>query len=639
MAFSTTHRLENSWTSFFEQHHLQAESNKELRDLSSLCDPTDDVAEFISSLSNNSDLLLVGVASNRHDIIVLHHFTDLGSSRLSPEPCAVALSGNGDVATPLAIDCEASAKAFSLSVPSWDTLFQASDSASSFKAAASSSDTVFSSAGLIMVPQALGVPMMKSPSKNAADIGVVVAAAMVHHEASAQDDVDADSFMAHCRYVLLFCKAVSEGKVHPTVCSPSEAPQVIAWSASLHARHIMPRTVPSSTGTGGPSDATMQQVSATMSNMAVTMATQHDFVVTQSEKKTPGFSKLGSHAQKLILFASSPDPDTQALAPVPDYATFLSIKTIGGAREHLKNELKAAHGVDLIPSTALTAALSTGVFLWDQPDLPSHVSFFFCGDTEHLGSTSEESLQLHLKAEGAGLSSSEIEKLVKQTSHSPCEFHRAHDQMGNFHSVFAFATGADGAIALCIKAQVTHMTLHKRTYMQLQIQDRNFLSKVGFAVDIAIQTFLRSCRHATTLDDVAFDALDLSEMHGRILGFSFNIMLLDVLKPKSQKRSHPDAQDPPTSGAPRREQDRKKASVSVKNGRQRVDFKLKPGEKYSDFAAHRSHCPKCASNQEACMKYNIKGFCRQGCPYKHDLEGAEVQAFATFIKSARNGDF
>jgi hypothetical protein len=65
MAFSTTHRFENSWTSFFEQHHLQTASNKELRDLSSLCDPKDDVAEIISSLSNNSDLLLVGVASNR----------------------------------------------------------------------------------------------------------------------------------------------------------------------------------------------------------------------------------------------------------------------------------------------------------------------------------------------------------------------------------------------------------------------------------------------------------------------------------------------------------------------------------------------------------------------------------------------
>jgi hypothetical protein len=42
----------------------------------------------------------------------------------------------------------------------------------------------------------------------------------------------------------------------------------------------------------------------------------------------------------------------------------LVINSIGGAWDHLKNELKADHGVDIIPSTVLTAALYTIVFLW-----------------------------------------------------------------------------------------------------------------------------------------------------------------------------------------------------------------------------------------------------------------------------------
>jgi hypothetical protein len=87
--------------------------------------------------------------------------------------------------------------------------------------------------------------------------------------------------------------------------------------------------------------------------------------------------------------------------------------------------------VDFIPYTALPSALSTGDFLWDQPSMSSHVSFFFCGDTGRFGSSSEESLQLHLKLEGAGILSLEIEKLFKQTNHSPMDFHRAQDQMGN----------------------------------------------------------------------------------------------------------------------------------------------------------------------------------------------------------------
>jgi hypothetical protein len=131
---------------------------------------------------------------------------------------------------------------------------------------------------------------------------------------------------------------------------------------------------------------------------------------------------------------------------------FLGIEEIGGARKHLNNELKDAHGGSaFVPSTTLA---------WDQPGIPSHVSCFFCGNTGHSGSSSEESLQLHLKSEGAGLPSAEIKKLVKQLSHPPCDFHAAQDHLGNYHSLFAFATGTYSAITLCIKAQVHHKTYH-----------------------------------------------------------------------------------------------------------------------------------------------------------------------------------
>jgi hypothetical protein len=137
----------------------------------------------------------------------------------------------------------------------------------------------------------------------------------------------------------------------------------------------------------------------------------------------------------MIILASSSGADLEATIPVPAYVVCIDIKTIGGAMEHLKNDVKADHGADCIPSTALSASLSTGIFIWDQPDLPSHVRFFCCGDTGQFGSSSEESMQLHLKSEGAGLSSAEINKLVKQSSHSPCDFHTAHDHMGNYHSL------------------------------------------------------------------------------------------------------------------------------------------------------------------------------------------------------------
>jgi hypothetical protein len=278
----------------------------------------------------------------------------------------------------------------------------------------------------------------------------------------AQAGTSADSFMSHTHYVLCFCKEITARKVAPTLCSPSKTTKVQTWSRALHDTFIMPRAITFSDPEGsGPSNATMKQVLVTMSNMAMILATQH-FIVSQSENNLPGFPKSGMYAKKLILLASSPDAESEATEMVLTCATFLDIKSIGSAREHLQNELKAAHGVDFISSTTLMADLSNSVFLWEQHDLPSHVSLFLCGDMGQFRSSSEESLQLHLKSEGAGISSLEIEMLVKKTSHSPMEFYRAQDQMVNYHSAFAFATGVDGALAICIQAKVDHMTIHKR---------------------------------------------------------------------------------------------------------------------------------------------------------------------------------
>jgi hypothetical protein len=96
---------------------------------------------------------------------------------------------------------------------------------------------------------------------------------------------------------------------------------------------------------------------------------------------------------------------------------------------------------------------------------------------------------------------------------------------------------------------------------------------------------------ALDIDDVNFKALDLSSMHYRFIGFSFNIMLLDILKPNTPKRSTPHANVIPSSDGAHPDGDRKKAAVSVTKYSQRSAFELKPGEKYSDFTSHCAHFP------------------------------------------------
>jgi hypothetical protein len=69
--------------------------------------------------------------------------------------------------------------------------------------------------------------------------------------------------------------------------------------------------------------------------------------------------------------------DNTTTNPAPALSKFLGLTLIRGARKHLRNELKAEHEVDLIPSTAFANSPHARVFIWDQPDLLSHISFFF----------------------------------------------------------------------------------------------------------------------------------------------------------------------------------------------------------------------------------------------------------------------
>jgi hypothetical protein len=183
------------------------------------------------------------------------------------------------------------------------------------------------------------------------------------------------------------------------------------------------------------------------------------------------------------------------------------------------------------------------------------------------------------------------------------------------------------------------MTINKQTYVQLQI-----LSNVGFAINISIQTFIGSCHLALDLYDVKLKSLHLSSLQTQVVGFSFDIMILEVLKPNNPKRNAPHTDVAPSSGGDgdggaHPDGERKKATGADKNSSQRSAFKLKPGEKYTDFASHRVHCPICTREQEACMKFNIKGSWHQGSLYKHNMSKNEATKFGIFVKAIRAGDF
>jgi hypothetical protein len=218
---------EHSWANYFDGHPDRMASNKSRKDLAAFLDPSKSTTENVGKMIHNDDLILVCVAANKKYIMVLHHFAKLGATRLSPELCVVALCGNNDIATPVEIDNAASISSTTVAVPAWDDLFIRTDSVANFKAAPSVPGNEVELSSIILVPQALGVPVMKATTKDAATISIVIASALAQHEVVADADPSADSFMLHCHCALQFCWTVAAGKIASVVCLPSESPIII----------------------------------------------------------------------------------------------------------------------------------------------------------------------------------------------------------------------------------------------------------------------------------------------------------------------------------------------------------------------------------------------------------------------------
>jgi hypothetical protein len=92
-------------------------------------------------------------------------------------------------------------------------------------------------------------------------------------------------------------------------------------------------------------------------------------------------------------------------------------------------------------------------------------------------------------------------------------------------------------------------------------------------MDVSVQSFLHSCRTPATIEEVVYESLDLSSLHNRIKGFSFDIILIDALKPSSLKciaDDLPKIKDEISSGGSAVRDSSKNKRVLAKNANQKA---------------------------------------------------------------------
>eukprot|EP00978_Attheya_sp_CCMP212_P006788 scaffold15800_cov52-Attheya_sp.AAC.2 len=90
---------------------------------------------------------------------------------------------------------------------------------------------------------------------------------------------------------------------------PSSSSPIVSWSTELHRKHIVSlvssTTVSAGPVFGGPSDATMSDLSKNISEQILEMERSRVSRETSSSKKRTSFHNLFSSTQNMILNASS----------------------------------------------------------------------------------------------------------------------------------------------------------------------------------------------------------------------------------------------------------------------------------------------------------------------------------------------
>jgi hypothetical protein len=98
--------------------------------------------------------------------------------------------------------------------------------------------------------------------------------------------------------------------------------------------------------------------------------------------------------------------------------TFLLKSTVYRAKEALQQGLKANREIVFKPSTAFAARLYTVDLLWQSPDQPTGISFFYCAES----STPEPD---HGYALLEKLDKSDVQRASKQTLEVPVSYSSA----------------------------------------------------------------------------------------------------------------------------------------------------------------------------------------------------------------------
>ena len=180
---------------------------------------------------------------------------------------------------------------------------------------------------------------------------------------------------------------------------------------------------------------------------------------------------------------------------------------------------------------------------------------------------SSKDIERQVRLSSGSLSEVEVGDFMKKVFFRPNSIDDAHHQLINLHLVCQFFFGTNAHITTKVGTWPTHMTRFCHVYTSLQNSDRDFATKLVYAVDLRVQKLIASCYNSDGLvENCDFEFInEFSSLQNSIVTRSFNIIVPSALLKSHAPTSTPTSSSKaaPSSGGKRKAVDKETAGQKM----------------------------------------------------------------------------
>jgi hypothetical protein len=646
------------WSEFFQSLPTINDGNLAMMELVEASENTNLDEERLNALVEDPDTVIMSYVPPSKTILLLHHVTKLGGTRLNKDVSYVGLTGFGHFASPVLITEASLLGEFDIFTPTSSRLrtLTSPSQVSETSAPLSNGNKLEQSVWMILPPFLANIFMLQT-DLSPEQLFIEALSAIQEFDVNHSTIKSVPSAATHCMPYLQFLWACTQEKVvSPLEMYPSSSSSIVSWSTELHRKHIIslvsPTTVPTGPVFGGPSDATMSDLSKNISEQNLEMERSRVSRETSSSEKKTSFANLFQSTQNMILNASSANQVTASVEPSDAAKEFYKQSNVAKARIWLEKKLTSEMRCHVAVNPAMVTNLYSGNFLRYQAATPSNFSVFnLMKPTPNSVRSQKECMMLNLKiTHGKGASDEDLAAWTKQAIRICADMTEVSHAFRNTRCCASIFFKESSTIVSAMRSWEYHISSHLIEYEDRAASNSQFISMLVYAVDTRLHLWLKNCEEAALdqRDTVLDNLIDFSQMQSDILTGNFYQELPTCIRqhavPKAASRKSAAADsDSDDEVASKRSKKPKKSSGDgrqVQNPDQIQDWIVPIDVFRSKFAGKNlKKRVLWGKDRFMCVRFHTLGYCFDDCynQVSHVLKKSEIPAdkqtaFGAFCK-------